>query len=61
MGQGIHRRLQKRGDAVTHKKFKDGTVTWIAADKKYLKVRFAGGEKQFAFLYAFAEGLLTLK
>ena len=51
----------KAGDSVTHKKFGDGTITWIGVDKKYLKVKFAVGEKQFIFPDAFVMGFLTLK
>ena len=51
----------KAGDGVTHKKFGDGTITWIGVDKKYLKVKFAVGEKQFIFPDAFVMGFLTLK
>lgn len=51
----------KIGDVVTHKKFGDGTITWIGVDKKYLKVRFAVGEKQFIFPDAFVMGFLSLK
>lgn len=51
----------KAGDGVTHKKFGDGTITWIGVDKKYLKVKFVVGEKQFIFPDAFVMGFLTLK
>ena len=51
----------KAGDGVTHKKLGDGTITWIGVDKKYLKVKFAVGEKQFIFPDAFVMGFLTLK
>lgn len=51
----------KAGDGVTHKKFGDGTITWIGVDKKYLKVKFAVGEKQFIFPDAFVMGFLSLK
>ncbi len=51
----------KAGDGVTHKKFGDGTITWIGVDKKYLKVKFAVGEKQFIFPDAFVMGFLILK
>ena len=51
----------KAGDGVTHKKFGDGTINWIGVDKKYLKVKFAVGEKQFIFPDAFVMGFLTLK
>lgn len=49
------------GVGVSHKKFGAGTVTWIGADKKYLRVKFEVGEKQFVFPDAFVMGFLTLK
>lgn len=49
------------GVGVSHKKFGEGTVTWIGADKKYLRVKFEVGEKQFVFPDAFVMGFLTLK
>lgn len=49
------------GVGVSHKKFGTGTVTWIGADKKYLRVKFEVGEKQFVFPDAFVMGFLTLK
>ena len=49
------------GDVVTHKKFVDGTITWIGADKKYMHVKFPSGEKQFIFPDAFVLGFLKLK
>ena len=49
------------GMGVSHKKFGTGTVTWIGADKKYLRVKFEVGEKQFVFPDAFVMGFLTLK
>lgn len=49
------------GVSVSHKKFGTGTVTWIGADKKYLRVKFEVGEKQFVFPDAFVMGFLTLK
>lgn len=49
------------GVVVTHKKFGDGTITWIGNDKKYLRVKFAVGEKQFIFPDAFLMNFLELK
>lgn len=43
------------------KKFVDGTITWIGADKKYMHVKFPSGEKQFIFPDAFVLGFLKLK
>lgn len=51
----------KVGDVVSHKKFGDGTITWIGADKKYMRVKFPSGEKQFIFPDAFVLGFLELK
>ena len=51
----------KVGDVVSHKKFGDGTITWIGADKKYMRVKFPVGEKQFIFPDAFVLGFLELK
>ena len=51
----------KVGDVVTHKKFGNGTITWIGADKKYMRVKFQSGEKQFIFPDAFRLGFLELK
>ena len=51
----------KVGVIVTHKKFGDGTITWIGADKKYMRVQFQSGEKQFIFPDAFVLGFLELK
>ena len=51
----------KVGDIVTHKKFGDGTIAWIGTDKKYMRVKFPSGEKQFIFPDAFVLGFLELK
>ena len=51
----------KVGDIVTHKKFGDGTITWIGANKKYMRVRFPAGEKQFIFPDTFVLGFLEIK
>ena len=51
----------KVGDVVSHKKFGDGTITWIGSDKKYMRVKFQSGEKQFIFPDAFVLGFLELK
>ena len=51
----------KVSDVVSHKKFGDGTITWIGADKKYMRVKFPVGEKQFIFPDAFVQGFLELK
>ena len=51
----------KVGDVVTHKKFGDGAITWIGADKKYMRVKFPSGEKQFIFPDAFVLGFLKPK
>lgn len=49
------------GVTVSHKKFGDGTVTWISADNKYLRVKFSAGEKQFVFPDAFIMGFLKIE
>lgn len=51
----------KVGISVTHKKFGDGIITWIGNDKKYLRVKFTAGEKQFVFPAAFILGFLVIK
>ena len=48
------------GVTVTHKKFGNGVITWIDNAKKYFRVRFDAGEKQFVFPNAFIGGFLTL-
>ena len=61
--KAIEEMLQKVqiGAGVTHKKFGDGVVVWIDSAKKYLRVKFAAGEKQFVFPDAFILGFLKLK
>ena len=49
------------GAVVSHKKFGDGTITWIDDAKKYLRVKFVIGEKVFAFPNAFIQGFLEVK
>ena len=51
----------KVGITVTHEKFGNGTITWMSADKKYMRVKFAAGEKQFVFPDAFLMEYLKLK
>ena len=51
----------KVGITVSHKKFGDGTITWISADNKYLRVKFSVGEKQFVFPDAFVMGFLEVE
>ena len=51
----------KLGITVTHKKFGDGTVSWMSNDGKYIRIKFAVGEKQFVFPDAFISGFLALK
>lgn len=41
------------GVTVTHKKFGSGAIVWIDSAKKYLRVKFDAGEKQFVFPDAF--------
>lgn len=53
------------GITVNHKKFGDGTITWMDKAKKYFRVSFTincqAVEKQFIFPDAFIGGFLTLK
>ena len=49
------------GIEVIHKKFGVGIVSWIGSDKKYMRVKFSVGEKQFVFPDAFILGFLALK
>ena len=49
------------GIIVTHKKFGDGVVVWIDSAKKYLRVKFDAGEKQFVFPDAFLMKFLEVK
>ena len=48
------------GAMVEHKIFGDGKITWMSDDKRYLRVKFAVGEKQFAFPGAFVNAFLQL-
>ncbi len=48
------------GMSVAHKIFGDGKITWMSDDKRYLRVKFAVGEKQFAFPGAFTGRFLQL-
>lgn len=48
------------GTVVSHKTFGKGTITKFDNAKKYLRVRFAVGEKNFVFPGAFVDGFLTL-
>lgn len=49
------------GITVTHKKFGSGTIVWIDSAKKYLRVKFDAGEKQFVFPDAFIMKFLEVK
>ena len=51
----------KVGIMVTHKKFGDGIITWIDNAKKYLRVKFSVGEKNFVFPDAFLMKFLEVK
>lgn len=48
------------GMSVAHKIFGIGKITWMSDDKRYLRVKFAVGEKQFAFPGAFTGRFLRL-
>ena len=54
-------RTQKLSLCRVSARFGDGTITWISADQKYMRVKFPVGEKQFLFPDAFIMGFLTLK
>lgn len=49
------------GTVVSHKVFGDGTVGWMDKAKKYIRIKFKNGEKQFIFPDAFVGGFLILK
>ena len=49
------------GTEVTHKIFGSGAVSWMDKAKKYIRIKFAVGEKQFVFPDAFIDGYLALK
>ena len=49
------------GVPVLHKAFGDGTISWIDQARKYIRVRFAVGEKTFTMGTAFVQGFLSLK
>lgn len=48
------------GSAVKHKTFGIGTVVWMDKLKKYIRVKFDAGEKQFIFPDAFIGGFLNI-
>lgn len=49
------------GTTVKHKTFGEGTVVWMDKAKKYIRVKFAAGEKQFIFPDAFIGGFLSVE
>lgn len=49
------------GVTVTHKKFGSGTIVWIDSAKKYIRIKFDAGEKQFVFPDAFLMKFLEVK
>lgn len=49
------------GSAVKHKTFGEGTVVWMDKAKKYIRVKFAAGEKQFIFPDAFMGRFLSVE
>lgn len=49
------------GTAVKHKMFGEGTVVCMDKAKKYIRIKFKNGEKQFIFPDAFIGGFLSLK
>lgn len=48
------------GTTVKHKTFGEGTVVWMDKAKKYIRVKFTAGEKQFIFPDAFVGGFLSV-
>ena len=50
----------KVGITVMHKKFGEGTITRMDDAKKYMRIKFAVGEKQFIFPDAFVMGFLDI-
>ncbi len=49
------------GASVEHAKFGTGKVTWLDSKKKYVKIKFKDGVKQFPFPESFINGFLTVK
>lgn len=49
------------GTTVKHKLFGEGTVVWMDKAKKYIRIKFKNGEKQFIFPDAFIGGFLSLQ
>ena len=49
------------GTVVKHKMFGEGTVVWMDKAKKYIRIKFKNGEKQFIFPDAFIGGFLSLQ
>ncbi len=49
------------GTMVKHKTFGEGTVVWMDKAKKYIRVKFTAGEKQFIFPDAFVGGFLSVE
>ena len=51
----------KVGCMVTHKKFGEGEITWMDNARKYMRVKFSVGEKNFVFPNAFLLKFLEFK
>ena len=51
----------KEGVAVTHKVFGEGNICWIDKARKYVRVKFAVGEKTFLMDHAFVQKFLIIK
>lgn len=49
------------GTVVKHKTFGEGSVVWMDKAKKYIRVKFVAGEKQFIFPDAFVGGFLSVE
>ena len=51
----------QEGVTVCHKNFGDGVIVWIDKLRKYIRVKFSAGEKNFVMESAFSQGFLSLK
>ena len=53
--------VDMEGVTVCHKNFGDGVIVWIDKLRKYIRVKFSAGEKNFVMESAFSQGFLSLK
>ena len=61
IGTQPHAQVLVHSIILSHKKFGDGTVSWMSNDGKYIRIKFVVGEKQFVFPDSFVLGFLELK